>query len=235
VSLYYEDDYVTLYHGSCVGDDAEPWWTAQVLVTDPPYGMGYESNINRNKKNLKVGRPVAGDHNLDARNAALAIWGPTRPALVFGTWRAEKPVGTKLTLTWDKGVSPGMGDLTLPWGLSTEEVYVMGTWPAIKPGGRASLGGKPSRGPSVLRVDTLNSAAKDRPNHPTPKPVPLMEMLIAKCPPGTIADPFAGSGSTLVAAKALGRKVIGVELEEKYCEIIAKRCAQDLLELEWTA
>lgn len=68
VSLYYSDDLVTLHLGDCLTETA--WLGADVLVTDPPYGMGYQSNWRRNKLDK-----VLGDHDTAARDSALALWG----------------------------------------------------------------------------------------------------------------------------------------------------------------
>jgi site-specific DNA-methyltransferase (adenine-specific) len=212
---YYENDGITLYHGDCLEVDA--WLAADVLVTDPPYGVGYVSNMNRNRRNTKLGRPIASDATTEARDSALAAW--DGPAVVFGRWDTERPTGVHTRLIWDKG-GGFMGNLKLPWGRSDEEIYVIGS------------GFTGRREGSVLRVHMLMSADSERPDHPTPKPVPLMERLIEKCPPGVVADPFTGSGSTLIAARNLGRKAIGVEIEERYCEVIARRLDQMCFDFE---
>jgi DNA modification methylase len=199
---YFQNDLVTLYHGDCL--KVTEWLKADVLVTDPPYGMSYKSGWTNREE-------IANDSTIEARDASLQLWGD-KPALVFGTWRAERPQATKNVLIWSKGDDPGMGDLSMPWGLSHEEIYVLG---------KGFVG---QRSSSVIKANKPPVAT--RPDHPTPKPVGLMELLIAKTQ-GTIADPFAGSGATLIAARNLGRKVIGVETEEKYCELIANRLSQD--------
>jgi len=220
MSLYYQDDYVELWHGDCLKDHRE-WLDAHVLVTDPPYGMSYTGFGGRKGEPRRTtGKlSVAGDGDTSIRDAALAAWGD-RPAIAFGKWSIERPANTRQVIIWDKSDNgPGMGAIDLPWGPSFEEAYVMGK----------GFSGK--RESSVYRVKPYTSGDLDRPDHPTPKPVGLMELLIAKCPPGVIADPFAGSGATLLAAKNLRRQVVGVELDEKHCETIAKRLAQDTLDL----
>jgi DNA modification methylase len=119
-----------------------------------------------------------------------------------------------------KAILLGMGDLSLPWGPSTEEIYVLGD----------GFTGK--RGRSVLRFQGIGPYQQSRGErlHPTQKPVSLLCALIAKCPTDwVILDPFIGSGTTLRAAKDLGRRAIGIEIEERYCEIAANRLAQGVL------
>jgi len=217
---YYQDDRVTLYHGDC--REITEWLAADVLVTDPPYGIQHSAhgdNAPAIAGESRTGRSslrVLTSEHVDVRDAALRAWGD-RPALVFGHWRAPRPERTMMRLIWDKRII-GMGGVGA-WRPADEEIYLL-NWPNPRGGS--------SDQPSVIRFDANRGSARE--DHPTPKPVGLMEYLIARSPGVTVADPFAGSGSTLVAAKQLGRHAIGVELEERYCEVIAKRLAQDVLD-----
>lgn len=229
MSLYYQDDFVTLYHGDCLTEHRE-WLAADVLVTDPPYGTqttkgnpggGYGRRQNAGQG--ASGRTIANDTTTATRDAALELWGAA-PAICFGTPRMPEPPGEwSDRLIWDK-VEPGMNGG--PFRYTHENIFLRGDgWTRTS-----------AKSYSILRFPRSDGMGnEERSQHPHRKPVGLMEALIGAAPAGVIADPFAGSGSALVAAKNLGRKVIGVELDEAYCEIIAKRCSQDLLDLGLTA
>lgn len=216
---YYQDQHVTLYHGDCL-ELSELWVNADVLVTDPPYGMDYQSG-HRKQKLAKI----HGDKTADLRNQMLKKWrneNQSKPGLLFGRWSVEAPEGERQRLIWWKKGSPGMGDLRIPWGPAHEDIHLIGH------GWNVSTTGQKRQG-SVIPMPNKSSGRHveaNRTGHPTPKPVELMEALITRCPPGVIADPFAGAGATLVAAKNLSRRAIGIELEERYCETVAKRLSQ---------
>jgi hypothetical protein len=213
---YYDRDGVTIYCGDA--REILPEISADVMVTDPPYGIEYRSSMTGHHGGTAL-PGIAGDNDTALRDFAIE---QTRcPAIVFGSWKVAKPDGCRMVLTWDKGDHVGMGDLSLPWKPNTEEIYVLGS---------GFIG---HRGTAVLHFPapvTWNSVAGGR-QHPHEKPIPLMRELIKKCPPGVIVDPFIGSGATLRAAMDLGRKVIGIEIEERYCEIAVKRLAQSVLPL----
>jgi len=219
VNPYYEDEFVTLYHGDC--REITEWLAADVLVTDPPYGVRWESRHGGNRgpraRRARTADAVAGDDSPDARDAVLEMWGK-RPALVFGSWRVVRPARCHALLIWNKeGAYSAMSNG--PFFTNHEEIYALGSdWPKV---------GKPLR--SVITTTEHRSQHVAAIGHPTPKPDSLMGQLVDRTE-GVIADPFAGSGSTLVAAKRLGRRAIGVELDERYCEIAAKRLAQGVLD-----
>jgi site-specific DNA-methyltransferase (adenine-specific) len=212
---YYQDDLITLYHGDCL--EITDWLDADVLVTDPPYGIDIEQRFGSwygVKERQRQRSVIANDKDAGARDTVIELWG-SKPAIIFGSWKVERPKDTQHRLIWHKaGQAPGPTNSAFM--SQDEEIYVLGK------------GFRPSAPPlrSVITTTEARSIEVAKIGHPTPKPIGLMEILIDRCPDGVIADPFAGSGATLIAARNLGRQVIGVELEEKYCELIAKRASQ---------
>lgn len=231
VSVYYSDELVTLHLGSCL--EELDWLTADVLVTDPPYGIGGDLSMNYMPKHqIRNGmrqstRPHAEqtwDTTLDARDDALRLWGD-RPYACFGSPARidAAPPHRRAPLIWWKAAG-GMDSSTWPWHRDYEFIYVNGD-------GWAQPSGEPAHRSGILKVQYASVYAAQL-GHPTPKPVPLMELIVRTAPPGVITDPFTGSGSTLIAARNLGRHAIGVELEERYAEVAARRLSQGVLDLD---
>jgi site-specific DNA-methyltransferase (adenine-specific) len=218
VKPYYADDYVTLYHGDCheVGQ-----WLAlgDVMVTDPPYGIGWQRG-NNPRRNSKPHAGIVNDEDTKARDRALELWGDERPAVMFGSFYAPFPQGVKQVLVWRKPADSGVVGSTMGYRRDVEPVFIIGPWPRLNVAWSSLL---------QSRRGSINAVAVAT-GHPHTKPLDVIQAIIDRCPPGVIADPFAGSGTTLVAAKCLGRKAIGVEIEERYCEIAARRLSQDVLD-----
>lgn len=219
---YYADELVTLYLGDC--RKVTDWLAADVLVTDPPYGIGWSrgANLRRNPNYGQANPGIQNDQDTSHRDDVLEAWGATRPALVFGSLAADYPQAWKRMLVFAKPVHAGLVGSRVPWRRNWEPIFMLGDWPDQTPT-RSAI------------VETRHVAASGYSGyatvagHPHAKPLDVMESLISACPDGVIADPFAGSGSTLIAAKGLGREAIGVEVEERYCEVIARRLSQGVL------
>lgn len=217
---YYADETVTLFLGDC--REVTAWLSADVLVTDPPYGIGWTRGANMKHGIRDKGHEgIAGDSDTAARDTALAMWAE-RPAVLFGSFYAPQPAGLRQVLIYRKPPDSGLVGSTTGYRRDVEPVYLTGPWPQQTVQRSALLS-------SNARLQGGPGGTSGRYGHPHAKPVDVLETLIAACPPGVIADPFAGSGSTLVAARNQGRRAIGVEIEERYAEMAARRLAQGVL------
>lgn len=226
---YYHDASVTLYLGDC--REITDWLTADVLVTDPPYGIGWShgagmKNASGGGRGGKRHPGIAGDTDPTTRDTVLELWGD-RPAVVFGDLLKHQPPGAAHVLIYAKSDDAGIHGARGGWRRDAEGIYLIGPW-ALGIGGRSSVLRSNGRVAGPRGIGT-------RAGHPHAKAVDVLEQLIVNCPSGVIADPFAGAGSTLVAARNLGRRAIGVELDERYCETIARRLAQDCLPIGTTS
>jgi DNA modification methylase len=203
---YYDDGQVVIYCGDA--REVLPAVRADVVITDPPYGLRPINGTGYGRSRTRI----AGDEDTNLTDWLLSAW--DGPAIVFGLWQKPPEARTPVRqLVWEK-TRLGLSGSPLPWRNSHEVAWVYGE------GWRAK-----DRG-TVWRTSHDHGA-----QHPTQKPVELMQWLVeASLPEWVVLDPFMGSGTTLVAAKNLGRRAIGIEIEERYCEIAARRLSQGVLD-----
>lgn len=209
---YYDEGGITIYHGDC--REILPLLPkVDLVLTDPPYGINENARriasrakaaVTIDYGNFEWDKEPASREEIDlslASGKQAIVWG--------GNYFYLCPA--RGWLVWDKLNSGNFADCELAWtNLKISVRFFRHRWNGmIRESER-----------DVQRV------------HPTQKPLALMHWCLSFAPDAqTILDPFMGSGTTLRAAKDLGRKCIGIETEERYCEIAAKRLAQEVLDL----
>ena len=220
---YYERDGITIYHGDC-REIIPHIGTVDAVVTDPPYGIESSAAFVR-QGGKSIGNGDAGWNTaVDrwAEIASCALRGGGYLAFFFDM-RGEPtfPTGVR---SWSRyfWVKPSPPPCPRNAFMSAVEVCAIG----VKDGGaRGWWGGGAT--PNFWTGLSPNSLRKGV-GHPAQKPTgPMLALIGALSPPdGIVLDPFMGSGTTLVAARDLGRKAIGIEIEERYCEVAVKRLSQ---------
>lgn len=237
---YYEHAGITIYHGDC--RDVLPSLTSvQAVITDPPYltsdtqvpvrGRGVSAP---KQKTESVGMPWG---------YSLGWMGLVQPQhwIVFCNYRMLGGLCSVLEVNhrlgcvfvWRKSNAPRM---TRPiprldcefvaWARSeTASCERMGEFDSM-------VLDVPMPQAGCFATERFLDARTDKAAHPTQKPLAVVSPFVARVGDGLIVDPFAGTGTTLQAAKGLQRKAIGIEIEERYCEIAAKRLQQEVLPLE---
>lgn len=240
---YYEDDLVTLYHGDALA--VLPQLSGvDLFFTSPPYNLG---TTNGGPSGMHAGslaaRDLAGgylsyddampqqDYDAWQRIVVLSMWRALsdegaifynhKPRVQDGIAALPTDYGTGLPLrqviTWDRGTGMNFSERFF---LPKSEWIVVWAKPSWKLSGRSA-----SQLGDVWKVPPESAA-----HHPAPFPVALPTKAIASTDARVVCDPFAGSGTTLRAAKDCGRRAIGVELDERYCEMTAKRLSQEVLD-----
>ena len=170
-----------------------------LVLTDPPYGIGFAGQPTKWQRRAGA-KPERWDD--EAPDLALVIDAGEAACIWGGNYFSLPP--RRGWMIWVKPDSPpSMGSVEMAW-TSIDAV-------------------------ASHIVCSISQTNRERVGHPTQKPLKVMSWCMARLPGETILDPFMGSGTTLVAAKNLGRKAIGIEIEEKYCEIAVDRLRQGVL------
>lgn len=233
---YYEHAGITIYHADCreILPHLPP---VDLVLTDPPYASGARRDADRQVRGSMLRETEDADW---FSHDAMTTWGfqwfirsvfvdirvilaPGSHVYVFTDWRQTPNVYGLLEsanyrvnhcLVWNKSHF-GMG----AYWRNQHENIVFASLGVPEPMVDRGMG-------SVVLCPNVPNAER---KHPTEKPLNLLRQIMQAVPGSVALDPFMGSGTTLVAAKQLGRRAIGIEIEEKYCEIAAKRLSQEML------
>lgn len=242
MSLYYSDSAVTIYHGNCLEIMPLLDQVASV-ITDPPF----EGEAHTLGRRVQSERDISASHGRRVREEPLpfdAITEATRNEAASQIAR----LATRWILTFCQiEAAPTWRSAYEACRLKYKRTCI---W--VKPDGQPQFtGDRPGMGYETLLAMHADAPGKSRWNgggrvgvfihnkgegggknlHPTTKPLKLMKEIVSLFtdPEETILDPFMGSGTTLRACKDLGRKAIGIEMNERYCEIAAQKMSQEVL------
>jgi site-specific DNA-methyltransferase (adenine-specific) len=219
--LYYEDDYVSLYHG----DARDFQFGDGLVVSDPPFniGFGYRTFTDRMPEQDYLDMmahvfngPSVLIHYPETSFRIAARMGQTPTEVVSWVYNSNGAHQWR-AISWF-GIKPDLSLVKQPYK-NPKDIRVS----ALIAQGKA---------PSVYdwwHIDPVKNVSGEKTEHPCQMPLEVMERILITTPSELVIDPFAGSGTTLRAAKNLRRRAMGVEMDERYCEIIATRLSQDVL------
>jgi adenine-specific DNA-methyltransferase len=219
---YYEKDGIALYHGDC--REILPQFPPDIfdlVLTDPPYLVSYSCRWG------SAWNPIEGDSDpswvipvyselfrtLKQDSLCLTFYGWPHAETFLSSWRLVgfRPISVFILVKRQIG----LGYFTRA---QHEQAYLLAK-------------GRPPK-PDIAPSDVLEWHSSGLPFHPNQKPLGAVAQLLTAfsndC--SVVLDPFSGSGTTLLAAKACGRKAVGIEIEERFCEITAMRLSQEVLQ-----
>lgn len=253
---YFQDDFATIYHGDCreilptlkaficicgsrepdiinqtgICPDCarmRPVLAAHAMITDPPYGvdLGNHCDAKETRPGVGLKKQSYASYDDTSENLKSVVVPAISSAIPLVNRALVFMAGTNM---WDFPRPDAVSCVYIPsgcgrtkWGFQNVSHFMAyGCAPELHKGAKNSA--------------LLSTEPSEKNGHPCPKPLGWMlwAVSLGSIPGETVLDPFMGSGTTLVAAKQLGRKAIGIELEEKYCEIAARRLSQSYLYFE---
>jgi len=212
MKLFYKHDGIKIYHGDC-RDIISNIKNVDLVCTDPPYGIGEAAGKNKSRSKIikakDYGNKTWDDKPIDNELMKTVIKVGKYAAVFGGNYYSMSP--SSCWLVWDKmNGNSHFADAELVWTNYKKAVRI-----------------KKHLWNGMFRNN------QEQRYHPTQKPLEVIQWVISLCPikPKIIFDPFMGSGTTLVAAKNIGCKAIGIEREKEYCDIAVERLRQGILPL----